>query len=304
MIREVMKAPHEILLPDQHTYPLLVSTKLDGNRCFILNGKFYTRSMKPQPNQNLRRHLAGIAEWTERTGCAVDGELWSTEMEFNELQSVVRSHHVVIPDHVRFYAFDLLTADGNLSLPFRERDYFLKDMYEYHGWLHTHYLSHFYIETPEALTWMYDTALRSGHEGLILRNPKGRYKAGRATVREGLMFKMKPFETIDAKVIGWSEQESIRMDAPRHLNEMGFLARTSRAEHLFKAGTMGSLQVMDETGRVFSIGWGPGWNHAKRQMLWNDRHNLLNQWVEVRAFPHGEKDLPRQPQLLRFREPK
>ena len=309
-IKQVLLAPNEIPSPDEHRdanrFPFMVSTKLDGMRCFIRHGELLTRSMKHQANVRLGEHLRHLIEWTRVTGSAIDGELYSKDLGFNELSGILRSHSQRIPDHIQFYAFDVLQPMQGIIMdtPFNFRDTFLQDEYDRLRWPNVRPLFHRIVTTRKELVDTYDSVLDLGMEGLMLRNPHGRYKSGRATIKENILYKMKPFDELDAVISGFNEQQSIRPDAKRFYNEMGNLARTSRAENLFDADTMGSLKVRDEKGREFAIGWGPGWTHERRKTLWDMRLELIGRWVKLRYFPYGEKDLPRMPQLLALRDSK
>ena len=66
-------------------YPVLVSPKLDGIRCLIVDGKALSRSFKPIPNLFIQSLLS------KQEFNGLDGELVLEGKTFNETQSIVMS---------------------------------------------------------------------------------------------------------------------------------------------------------------------------------------------------------------------
>jgi DNA ligase-1 len=64
-------------------YPVLVSPKLDGIRCLIVDGKALSRSFKPIPNLFIQSLLS------KQEFNGLDGELVLEGKTFNETQSIV-----------------------------------------------------------------------------------------------------------------------------------------------------------------------------------------------------------------------
>lgn len=312
-MKQVLLAPSQMPTPEEHEvaerYPMLASMKLDGNRCLIYDGKLLSRTMKEQPNRNLAGHLKEVCAFSRKHNWIFDGELYSHERSFSELQSILRSHDASIPDDVKFMCFDgmnKLDWDGPLGHGFHDRNSLVQEKWRDSDipWQHFALLEQRMVWNPTDVHDYYDHAIRHGYEGLILRDPAGMYRHGRATVKQGIIFKIKAFDTLDAIVVGYEQQVEVNGTAERTTNEMGRTARTHKKADHHPVNCMGSLQVRDEQGRLFSIGWGKGWDYAKRTELWHQRNSLVGRWVEVRHMVAGEKDLPRMPQLVRFRDDK
>lgn len=313
-MKQVLLAPSEIIKPADHAdrLPLLASLKMDGNRMLVHRGRCYTRSMKEQPNKNIRAWIKQLTTYSALKGVAYDGELYCHDIPFNELQEIVRSHDAPIPEGVQFCIFDRLTDSEwerpETSRPFARRIEWIATDFDQidpeHGPARCREVKQVEVQQVHHIEERYESALRAGYEGLILRDPMGRYRHGRATVRQGIIFKLKPFDTLDAKVIGYEQQQKVKDGIERKTNEMGRTARTHKAEDHELVECLGALRVRDERGREFSVGWGRGWDYAKRTDLWARRATLVGQWVEVRFMAVGEKDLPRMPQLVRFRDQK
>jgi ATP-dependent DNA ligase len=309
--KQVLLAPNELISPEDHwaakRFPLWASVKYDGHRCLLHKGEFLTRSMKAHPNLGLAHHLKEIAQWSDELGATFDGELYSHARPFNELQSILRSTEKEIPDDVVFHVFDYMPSNewGSCKRPFEDRYAILGSIFKDHAeFQHVNQVEQFLVETPKDLTVAYERALKGGFEGLMLRNPFARYKHGRATVKENIIYKLKPFDTLDAKVIEVVQQQRVKDGIRRKLNELGRTARTFKAEDHELVDCAGALVVQDEKGRQFNVGWGRGWDYVKREELWRDRASLVGRWVEVRYMVVGEHELPRMPQLVRFRDDK
>lgn len=304
--KSVLLAPNQLPTPESLTYPLMASLKYDGNRCLLMDGSFYSRTMKAQPNRNLRDHLGELVNLAVKHQLIFDGELWSPEIPFNELQSIIRAEDKPIPSHVQFYLFDMMDHEewGCCDTPFIDRYHRLEDFWAAHTPAHTKLVIQAVVDNPGMVRGMYNVALADGFEGVMLRSLNGGYKHGRATTKEGLIYKMKPFETADAVIIGYEQQKAVKDDAVRTVNELGRTARTSKAEDHTLVDNMGALRVRDEQGREFNLGWGKGWSISRRHQLWKSRASLIGQWVEYRYMAVGTKDLPRLPQLIRFRDSK
>jgi ATP-dependent DNA ligase len=84
---------------EELSYPLLVTPKIDGIRCIVVNGKALTRSLKPIPNHFVRTMI--------EASCpdGFDGEI-VVEGGFNATQSAVMSAEGT-PDF-RYLVFDFL----------------------------------------------------------------------------------------------------------------------------------------------------------------------------------------------------
>lgn len=300
-MKSVLLAPNEI--PDINTlkYPLLGSFKYDGNRCFIQDGVCYTRSMKVYPNVYVGKALKEICQYSKDNKIAFDGELWSPQMQFNELQTISRSFYRW-DISIAFYCFDCLYNQQQSRMDsFKERIEKLNNI----CWFpNTKIIEQKQLNNPEEVEHYYQHALEQGFEGLILRNPNAYYKHGRATFKENIIHKLKAFDTLDAKVIDIIEQNSLIEGLDTGIDETGHKKRTHKQEHYQPANTAGALVVTDEFSRTFNVGWGKGWTKERRKDLWENKSNYIGRWVEIIYMPYGEKDNPRMPKLLRFRDDK
>src|SRR5690606_29022945 len=118
---------------------------------------------------------------------------------------------------------------------------------------------------------------------------------GRATLREGWLWKLKRFEDSEAVILDFEERMHNANVAKT--NALGYKERSSHKENLVPMGTLGALKVRDvKTGVEFDIG--TGFSDLERQRMWDIRDRWLGRVVKYKFLPVGVKDKPRHPVYL------
>lgn len=273
--------------------PVLVSPKLDGIRCIKLKGKVLTRSFKDIPNEYIRNYLQTYAP------DGLDGEIvtYTGEKldEFNVIQSKVMSEDGE-PNFI-FAVFDYVT--GELNEAFSERFSGLQMVSDPKIMTVKHTL----VNTVEELKTLEAEYVAAGYEGIMLRDPNGRYKCGRSTLKEGILLKYKRFEDSEAEILEINEQ--LTNIGERGTNELGKTKRSYKKADMAPAGTMGEFKVRDlYTKQEFGIGTGEGLTKELRQELWNNKDKYIGKIVKYKYQGCGQKDLPRFPSFQGFRDPR
>ena len=266
-------------------FPVFVSPKLDGVRATSLDGVLRTRSLKLLPNRSVNDKFNILAP--------LDGELILGEPTspsvFRDTMKAVMSHSGDIQD-LRYYVFDLVSDDRFVDRLDKSTHY-CNDSSIIH-------LPHKFVETEDELYYLEDAALSHGYEGLMVRDPNGRYKFGRSTVSEGSLLKLKRHETSEAEVLGFQEQMHNANEAK--IDNLGHTERSSHQANMVPTGTLGALLVRDiHTTVEFSIG--TGFDQATRDEIWRNRAMFLGQLVSYKFLPVGVKDKPRHPVWLGWR---
>jgi len=270
-------------------FPMLLSPKLDGIRCLIIDGVAVGRSLKPIPNKYVQL-LFGHHEFN-----GLDGELIVESPIAKEVFQVTTSGVMSIEGQpkVKFYVFDDFSHDAGFA---KRLDMAFKRTKR-----HTHFVQvqHDKVNHEDAvLTWE-ETYLAMGYEGVMLRHPDGPYKHGRSTAKEAWLLKVKRFVDAEAKVIGFTEAQHNANEAKR--NELGQLERSSHKAGKVGKQTLGALMVKDlKTGVEFDIG--TGFTADQRHLLWCIGDNLMGKVVKYKSQPTGVKDKPRFPVFLGFRD--
>ncbi len=276
-------------------YPTRPSKKLDGIRViFFKTGEMFSRSLKPIRNVQLHKRFAKLKELAKRTNTTFDGEFYSHKLTFQEITSQVMSMDKPIDDTLEFHCFDCIVNDEP-NMPFESRYVHFFNTLQNIPFIKI--VNHYYATNKEQIDIMFEKALKKGYEGLILRNPQGRYKYGRSTEREGFLLKIKPFKTFDAQIIDVVERmENLNESETNELGE-SFKRNTVDA----KKGTgVASAFIVNYEGKEMKVTLtGPEY---KRHMIWQNKRLYKGKWIEFKAMLIGAKDVPRHPTFLRMRK--
>jgi DNA ligase-1 len=142
--------------------------------------------------------------------------------------------------------------------------------------------------------------LNKGFEGTIVRDPDGRYKFGRSTMREGLLLKIKRFNDAEAVVVGVEELMHNGNEAT--LDRLGHSKRSSHKGNKMASGKLGALVVENVVnGKRVRFKVGTGFKDNERKQLWSDRNSLIGRYAKYKSMEFGTKDAPRHPVFLGFR---
>jgi ATP-dependent DNA ligase len=140
-------------------------------------------------------------------------------------------------------------------------------------------------DVPEAAA----KALLDGYEGIMLKHPMSVYNFVRSTA----LLKVKPWKTIDARIVGTVEglpsENMVTLEDGTQVPERGKFQ-----------GSLGALSCVLEDGTEVSVGGGRGLTTALRNELWARRDSLVGQWIEVKV-QEGDVASARHPQYLRFK---
>ncbi len=299
-----MKGPNEVL-PFTHSfikYPQWASIKMDGFRLLNLCGEhLLSPALKPFPNKNMYDHMKVFLEFCRQNRIVTDGEFWSPEITFQELQSIVRSFDKPIPSHVKYYVFDAMSEtewDNDTASSFAQR--YRDAMGVLCCFPNVVRVEQLWIENAEKAEQMFDQFITDGQEGIILRNPGAGYKHGRCTIRQDGMWKFKQFITQDAVIIGVEEQMKMRDDLTRTTNAIGHLERSYKAEDYVPAGMVGAF-VVKQGDLTFKVKPGKGCDDAWKTSMFYLKDSLVGKHIEFKFMPHGSMDKPRIGNLVRFR---
>ena len=258
-------------------YPVLCTPKLDGIRCSIVNGKPYSRSMKPIPNKHVNEVLTRF-DWT-----GMDGELM-VKGDFNSVQSAIMKREGF--PQFTFWVFDSFREDL-ISLHYEDRidELAFEDYPEY-----IKILTPVEIEDEKELLSYLDGCINSGYEGVMIRQPGGPYKFGRSTVKEGYLLKLKRFHDDEAELVEVTEKMHNANELEQ--DELGYAKRSSKKENLIPAGTAGSC-ILRWKDIEFRVGFGPGITDEDKQQIWNARKELVGSLVKFSYQELSKDGVPR-----------
>lgn len=201
----LMHAPNCPVELAELAYPLLASEKVNGFRLMVMGNTLLTKSGIPHANKRLREHFADLLALS-RLGWAFDCECYSSELSFPELQSVLQSSDKEIPASVRAYVFDCITIQEFFAVRsprLTERVERCRKLLAAKQPANTIMLKQRPVNSSQTARRFYDSIRSKSGEGIILRNPAGRYYRGRCTAGSGLIYKVKP-ETLITHYVGSS----------------------------------------------------------------------------------------------------
>jgi DNA ligase-1 len=266
--------------------PALLSPKLDGIRCLIIDGVAVGRSLKPLPNKHVQA-LFGRQEFNGLDGELIVGSPTAQDV-FQQTSSGVMS--VAGEPAVIFHVFDDFVETGGFQRRLHTAQRRIRKQ------KHFQEVPHQLIQVADDLNRWEENYLAMGYEGVMLRHPDGPYKHGRSTAKEGWLLKVKRFEDGEAKILDVAELMHNANEAKR--NELGHLERSNHKAGKVGKQMLGALMVKDlKTGVEFDIG--TGFTEEQRKLLWVQ--DLVGCVVKYKFQPTGVKEKPRFPVFLGFR---
>lgn len=260
---------------------VLVSKKLDGIRCMIIDGVVYSRSMKPIRSKVVQK-LFGKPEYNGFDGELLYGD-WAAKDVFNLTTQAVMSTELkegFSEDEINLAVFDI--TDSNKG--FQDRLNELKTRLLSIDDFRVRHVGHDLAKTEKELLAIEQLWLDEGYEGIMVRSISGAYKQGRSTLKDGILGKLKRFSDDEAVVIGFEEKMHNTNEAKT--NELGRTQRSQAQEGMVGAGTLGAL-VCECKGITFTMG--SGLDDKMRELIWSNRESYLGKLAKFKYFAIGMK---------------
>lgn len=262
-------------------FPMLGSPKFDGIRACKYEGKALTKSGKPIANHHIRNWIeANVPD-------GFDGELISglptVETCYGTTFSAVMTQEGEPDFH--FYVFDLC---DELELPAKERKAKLREMCKTLD-SRVIFVEQTELEDEKQVANLYEYFLSLGYEGMMLVDPAGFYKYGKATAKSQEQLKLKPHADFEAVILSTYEAE-INLNE-KFTNEVGESKRSTHADNKTGKGMIGGYRVKDVlTGAYFNVSAGK-MLHVERIAEWeallrNPKHRE-GSYLKYRAMSYG-----------------
>lgn len=294
-------------------FPLMCSPKLDGIRCIVKQDQrvdYTDFDGEPIPCGDTRAvcksrkfiDLPSVQVQTLFSGCLeADGELIAgCETDFNvynRTNSHVMSSNKPHED-MKYRVFDW-ADEAWADTPFILRYQQVIDMVKFWGNPHVTAVEHTLIDNTEDLQAYEEEQLALGYEGIMWRDPNGRYKHNRGTWKEGLIGKLKRFADEELIATGFIEGKYNTNEDVR--DNLGGAKRSTSKEGMVASGMMGKIVAM-WNGVEIHVASGI-MTHAQKKHVWENQDQYLGRIFTMRHFPHGKKDLPRMPRFHGWRNP-
>lgn len=262
-------------------YPCYIQPKLDGYRAVYIPDKgFISRSGKTFRNNNLTEYFKSLQNVTDYV---LDGELYIHGIEFQNLASTVNKEGAEIKG-LKFIVYDCIPVEDfnnqKCDLQYEDRLKVLRSIVNSTVSDYTKVLdiSTDIVEGPREIKELYKKYLKDSYEGVIIRRVDGKYKFGRATLRGGELIKLKPFKSVDLKVLSVFEG-------------------TGQFE-----GSLGGIVCRLPNGNTVSVG--SGFDVHTREEVWKNQHKYIGITAEIKYFEETQEDNLRHPIFIRFRDDK
>ena len=278
--------------PAKLRFPMLVSPKLDGVRCHIIDGVAVSRNQLPFKNPEIQR-VFGKKKFNGLDGEFMVGD--PTHPEAFRQTGLLNSLGGDVSE-VKLFVFDDFTRpDFHFWLRLQNAHKRIDGLKEFAP------VEHYEAHRSEELDGMEAEFLKQGYEGAMIRDPDGPYKYGRSTTNEGYLLKLKRFEDSEAVIDG--AEELMHNANEKTLERNGKMVRNTKKEGKVGRGILGAVHVRDiHTGVAFSVG--SGFNDAERYALWGQHQNggMVGKVIKYQFFPTGSKNKPRVPTFKGFRD--
>ncbi len=265
-------------------YPCLVSPKLDGIRCLIIDGVAMSRSLKPIRNAFVQKEF-GLVGFNGLDGELIVGEANAKDV-YRTTNSGVMSEDGE-PD-VYFHVFDRFDLSGRFTHRYSTLPRSAGRVVR---------VPQHHVTTEQQLLDLEQQYLEQGYEGLMLRHPDGLYKHGRSTLKEGTLLKLKRFQDDEFEVVGFEERMHNGNAATK--NALGHTERSMHQSGMVGRGDLGALILKHPLG-TFNVG--TGFDDATRLEIWHNKDKYLGKAAKIKHFAIGVKDFPRFPVYLGIRD--
>jgi DNA ligase 1 len=268
--------------------PCLVSAKLNGIRCIVFGGVAYSRSLKPLPNKMIQEWAKANAGLLE----GLDGE-------------IIAGDNIYAPDALSRSTSLVMALDKVGEFHFCAFDHWHETMYYKHRYPNitsikipnVQIVDHLWCETEEEVNRWESYYKNLGAEGLMRRDPEGKYKCGRSGTKNPELIKIKRFVDAEFEIVGYEEKMHNANEAK--VNELGRTSRSTSKENLVPMDTLGALVLKTKEGYVFNCG--TGFDDKTRLDLWKIRDTLPGQYAKIEYFPEGMQNVPLLPVFIQIR---
>jgi len=297
-------APNKSVNLDAIKYPIFSSHKLDGIRCiFHPELGMVSRSLKKIQNPKIQKKFFQLSKFSRENKCFLDGELYCHRMTFQEITSIVmtKNNPPDVPNDFKFHMFDMITPFAySMENSFLSR---LKVLYgisnNYEDLIHM--VEQETLNDKRAVENMFNRVLDEGYEGLILKEINGRYKFGRGTIKEGLIYKVKPWKTFDATILDVIQATVVDPNAEKKINELGRSVTSKKKDDRILIPMASAFLCEYNDNPIKPV---IAMTDNEKAEIWRNRHNYIGRNIEYKAMMIGAKDVPRHPVMKRFRTDK
>jgi hypothetical protein len=263
--------------PDNFKHGSYAQTKFDGIRCVSIvdydgNVTYLSRNGKPVVNIDPRIE----EELSKYPGWVFDSEADSIA-KFQKTSGISRATKSGSNIKLTLRVFDAIPYDAffarKYSVPYLMRYNNLQSQWSNNPFLFDLIAEHEIVNSIEEAEAVYHRVRAQGGEGVIVKTAYGTYNFDRDVTWQ----KVKPLETIEARIIGKEEGNP-------------------KTKHV---GRVGALIVQDYTGAISRVG--SGMTDKLRQEIWDNWDEYENSICEVKFMERTESGVFRHSRLSKIR---
>jgi DNA ligase-1 len=184
------------------TYPAYLQPKYNGVRCMAVrkNGTVTLYSRQGKSYNNSLRHILEALNCSMEDGQVIDGEIYVHGWTFQEIIRAVKKYDPDVSPKLKYYVYDMPSWKGG----FFGRRSALSSWCKFVS-SRVFYMSECYLvaeRNDDDLKSYHDNLVKSGYEGLIIRNANGEYEYN---TRSNNLQKYKMFHDKEVLIIGCKE---------------------------------------------------------------------------------------------------
>ena len=257
--------------------PFYVQPKLDGVRMMIgkFNGKFVMLSRTGKEVKHME-HISNEVKHILSEGVFLDGENYSPTKTFEEITGLCRTTLTSSAaskdlEGIKFYVFDMFNMNTS-GEPFGKRLDNMQTFFTRNNFNNLVMVDTKLVNCKKLVETVHDAYVDKGFEGIMIRDPKGKYLLAE---RSNHLLKFKKFQTEEYEIVG--SNEGTGKDA----ETVVWVCKTKKGES-FAVRPTGSL--------------------AERKRMFRDRNQLIGKTLTVKFQNLTEYGLPRFPVGLGIRD--
>ena len=234
------------------------STKLDGIRCFIFVDNDGNCTFESRTGKEFKyfQHIELEVQSKNITNAILDGELYSENISFKKICSLVNSDDYVPEDDVeiKFYIYDMI-LNNNLDETFENRYKRYSSIFDTNIENHIISVTQTLVKSEEDMKILAAQFVSENYEGLMLKQGDAKYDFGKRSVA---LLKYKEMHSAEFKIkdIFVAENDPDRVQIELYINP-------ENTEETFKIGTL------------------KGNKEDNYNNYYCNRDNLINKWLTV-----------------------
>lgn len=214
-------------------FPCMIQPKYDGIRCVVRDGVAYSRNLEPIRNNVIRETLSAEV-FNGFDGELILGDPTAPDV-YNATQDVVMDANAY-PQDITYFVFDDFTDP---RLPYEKRYYRVVGRLRELQFNCVQAVPYLHVDDEPELMQLADPLFDMGFEGAMVRDPGAIYKHGRATEKEGSLWKIKRMQDDEMLVIRIEERMHNENEAT--VDAKGKTKRSKAKDGMKGTGMLGVL---------------------------------------------------------------